>query len=176
MESDQNRAKVLRGVVAGTPHATMDVFGSTVEFLNDPDDPGADFCVMRAVLPPGVVVPLHRSDDAEDFLILAGTQQVLVEDAHGLQWRDMHVGDYVHVPGGIVRANRNVSDGPAVNLVITSTRLGQFARELARPDVGRQGQLTPEDLGELVALCAKYGYVLCTPEENAAVGIELSVA
>jgi quercetin dioxygenase-like cupin family protein len=176
MQSDQNRAKVLRGVVAGTPYAAMDVFGPTVEFISGPDDPGADFCVMRGVLPPGVVVPLHSHDDDEDFLILAGTQQVLVEDAHGLQWRDMHAGDYVHIPGGIVHAHRNVSDEPAVDLVITSTRLGQFFRELARPDVGLREPLTPEDLGRLIALSAKYGYILGTPEQNAAVGIELSVA
>jgi quercetin dioxygenase-like cupin family protein len=176
MQSDQNRARVLRRVVAGTPYTAMDVFGPTVEFISGPDDPGADFCVMRGELPPGVVVPLHNHDDDEDFLILAGTQQVLVEDADGPRWRDMHAGDYVHIPGGIVHAHRNVSDEPAVDLVITSTRLGRFFRELARPDVGRQGPLTPDDLGELIALSAKYGYVLGTPEQNAAVGIELSVA
>jgi quercetin dioxygenase-like cupin family protein len=176
MQSDQNRAKVLRGVVAGTPYTAMDVFGPTVEFISGPDDPGADFCVMRGVLSPGVVVPLHSHDDDEDFLILAGTQRVLIEDADGLQWRDLHAGDYVHIPGGIVHAHRNVSDEPAVDLVITSTRLGRFFRELARPDVGLRGPLTREDLGQLIALSAEYGYILGTPEQNAAVGIELSVA
>ena len=167
---------MLRSIVDGTPYSAMEVFGPTVEFISGPDDPGADFCVMRGVVPPGVVVPLHRHDDDEDFLILAGTQRVLVEDARGLQWRDLHAGDYVHIPGGILHAHRNVSDEPVVDLVITSTRLGQFFRELARPHVGRQGPLTPQDLGQLVALSAKYGYILGTPEQNAAVGIELSVA
>ncbi|WP_293349289.1 cupin domain-containing protein [Mycobacterium sp.] len=176
MQSDQSRAEVLRGVASGTPHDAMDVFGPTVEFISGPDDPAADFCVMRGVVPPGVVVPLHSHDDDEDFLILAGTQQVLVEDAHGLGWRDLHAGDYVHIPGGIVHAHRNVSDEPVVDLIITSTRLGRFFRELARPDVGMRGPLTPEDLGQLIALSAKYGYVLGTPEQNAAVGIELRVA
>lgn len=69
MQSDQNRAKVLRGVAAGTPCTARDVFGPTVEFISGPDDLGADFCVMRGVLPPGVVVPLHRHDDDEDFVI-----------------------------------------------------------------------------------------------------------
>ena len=50
MQSDQNRAKVLRGVAAGTPYTAMDVFGPTVEFVSGRDDPGADFCVMRGVL------------------------------------------------------------------------------------------------------------------------------
>lgn len=135
---------MLRSIVDGTPYTAVDVFGPTVEFISGPDDPGA------------------------------GTQQVLVEDAHGLQWRDLHAGDYVHIPGGNRHAHRNVSDQPAVDLVITSTRLGRFFRELARPDVTQQGPLTPEDLAQLIALSAKYGYVLGTPEQNAAVGIELS--
>jgi quercetin dioxygenase-like cupin family protein len=172
--TDQFGSTVLRSIVDGTPYTTMDVFGPTVEFISSPDDPGADFCVMRGVVPPGVVVPLHSHDDDEDFLILAGTQQVLVEDARGVQWRDLWAGDYVQIPGGIQHAHRNVSDEPAVDLVITGTRLGRFFRELARPDVGLRGQLTPDDLRQLIALSTKYGYVLGTPEQNAAVGIELS--
>jgi hypothetical protein len=35
------------------------------------------------VLPPGVTVPLHSHDDAEDFFVLVGTQQVLIQGAHG---------------------------------------------------------------------------------------------
>ena len=143
MQSDQKGAKVLRGVVAGTPYTAMDVFGPTVEFISAPDDPGADFCVMRGVLPPGVVVPLHSHDDDEDFLILAGTQQALVEDAHGLQWRDLHAGDYVHIPGGILHAHRNVSDEPVVDLVITSTRPDNFSANWPDPTSAGRGHLRP---------------------------------
>jgi hypothetical protein len=78
---------VLRSIVDGTPYTAVDVFWPTVEFISGRDGPGA------------------------------GTQQVLVEDAHGLQWRDLHAGDYVHIPGGNRHAHRNVSDQPAVDLV-----------------------------------------------------------
>jgi quercetin dioxygenase-like cupin family protein len=173
-QSGQFGSTVLHSIADGTPYTAMDVFGPTVEFISGPDDPSADYCVMRGVVPPGVVVPLHSHDDDEDFLILAGTQQVLVEDAHGLQWHELHAGDYVHIPGGRQHAHRNVSDEPAVDLVITSTRLGRFFRELARPGVTQQGPLTPDDLAQLIALSAKYGYILGTPDQNAAVGIELN--
>ena len=43
-----------------------------------------EFCVMRGVVPPGTVVPLHRHADAEDFFILSGTQQVLIQEGDGL--------------------------------------------------------------------------------------------
>ena len=47
-----------------------------------------------------VTVPLHSHDDPEDFFFLAGTQQVLIKDDQGLQLRDVHAGDYGHIPGG----------------------------------------------------------------------------
>jgi quercetin dioxygenase-like cupin family protein len=124
---------VLRQIADGTSYTAVDVFGPTVEFVSGPDDPGADFWVMRGVVPPGVTVPLHSHDDAEDFFILSGTQQVLSESESGLQWCDVNAGDYVHIPAGIPHAHRNVSDEPAVELVITAARLGRFFQEIARP-------------------------------------------
>jgi quercetin dioxygenase-like cupin family protein len=115
---------VLREIPEGTPYRTHDVFGPTLEFVSGPDDPAARFWVMRDVVPPGVVVPLHSHDDAEDFFTLAGTQQVLTKNDRGLQWSDVKAGDYVHVPAGVPHAHRNVSDDPAVELVVTTARLG----------------------------------------------------
>jgi quercetin dioxygenase-like cupin family protein len=78
---------------------------------------------MWGVVPPGVTVPLHSHEDAEDFYIIAGTQQVLTHGDHGLEWRDAHAGEYVHVPGGMPHAHRNITDEPAIELVITTARL-----------------------------------------------------
>jgi quercetin dioxygenase-like cupin family protein len=105
---------VLREIAAGTPYATLDVFGPNVEFVSGPDDPAAGFWAMRGVLPPGVLVPLHSHGDAEDFFILAGTQQVLIMSDQGLQWTEVNAGDDVHIPAGVPHAHRNVSDDPAV--------------------------------------------------------------
>ena len=172
MPPDQLHSTVLRQIADGTPYTAVDVFGPTVEFVSGPDDPDADFWVMRGVVPPGVTVPLHSHDDAEDFLILSGTQQVLTKSDQGLQWRDVNAGDYVHIPAGVPHALRNVSDEPAVELVITSARLGRFFQEIARPGATRPP--TPDELSEFVAVATKYGYALGTPEQNAAVGIALS--
>jgi quercetin dioxygenase-like cupin family protein len=172
MPSHQLHGTVLRRIAEGTPYATLDVFGPTLEFVSGPDDPAAGFWVMRGVVPPGVVVPLHSHDDAEDFLILAGTQQVLTKGNQGLQWTDVNPGDYVHIPAGVPHAHRNVSDEPAVELVVTTARLGRFFKEVARFDTSRPP--TPAELAEFVAVAARYGYDLGTPEQNAAVGIALS--
>ena len=127
---------------------------------------------MRGVVAPGVVVPLHSHDDAEDFFILAGTQQVLTKSDQGLQWIDVNAGDYVHIPAGVPHAHRNVSDEPAVELVVTTARLGRFFQEVARSDTGQPP--TSAELAAFVAVATRYGYDLGTAEQNAAVGIALS--
>lgn len=169
-----HNTKTFSRLVEGTPHEVWDVLGPTVEYLVAPNDPGAQFCIMRGVVPPGVTVPLHSHDDPEDFYILSGTQQVLIKDDHGLQWRDAHAGDYVHVPGGTPHAHRNVSGEPAIELVVTTARMGRFFQEIGRPIIGITHPPTPEDLAEFVAAAARYGYTLATAEDNAAVGIHLS--
>jgi quercetin dioxygenase-like cupin family protein len=170
--TDKFQNTVLRQIADGTPFTAVDVFGPTVEFISGPDDSGADFCVMRGVVPPGVVVPLHSHEDAEDFFILSGTQQVLTKSDQGLEWVDVNAGDYVHIPGGTPHAHRNVSDEPAVELVVTTARLGRFFQEVARTGVTHPP--TPIELAEFVAVATRYGYDLGTPEQNAAIGIALT--
>ena len=170
--TDKFHSTVLPQIVDGTPYTAVDVFGPTLEFISGPDDPSADFWVMRGVVPPGVAVPLHSHDDAEDFFILSGTQQVLTKSDQGLKWRDVNAGDYVHIPAGTPHAHRNVSDEPTVELVITTARLARFFQEIARPDATRPP--TPNELAAFVAVATRYGYDLGTPEQNAAVGIALS--
>jgi hypothetical protein len=119
--------------------------------------------IDTTLCPPGlgqVTVPLHSHEDPEDFYIVSGTQQVLIKDDDGLQWRDAHAGDYVHVPGGTPHAHRNVSGEPAIELVITTARIGRFFQEIGRPIIGITHPPAPDDLAEFVAAAARYGYNL----------------
>ena len=162
-----------RHVAEGTSSPTFDVLGPTVEFLTTPDDSGNSFSVMRGVVPPGVAVPLHSHDDAEAFFIVAGTQQVLTQGENGLEWNDFHAGDYVYVPPGELHAHRNISAEPAVDLLVTSARLGRFFQEVSTPATEPPQPPTPDDAARFIATSSEYGYTLGTPEENHAVGIEL---
>ncbi|GBE68097.1 cupin [Mycobacterium sp. MFM001] len=137
---------------------TLDVFGAIVEFMT-PEDNG-EFCVMRVVMPPGVTVPLHSHKDFGDFYILAGSFQVLIENDGGMKWRDAHAGDYIRVPGDVPHALRNVSDEPAVDLVITTAHMGNFFREVGRP-VGSPPP-TAQDAARLAEIAGRYGYRLAT--------------
>lgn len=166
--------RFFTAMARATGAETLDVLGPTVEFLNVSDGPHQQFCVMRGVVPPGVTVPLHSHDDLEVFFIVSGTQEVLVPVGDGLEWRVAHAGDFVHVPGGALHAHRNVSEEDAVDLIITSPRLGDFFREVGCP-VGDLGAKTPtERLALFVETALRYGIRLGTPEENAAVGIDLA--
>ena len=173
MHIDAHNTKTFSRLVEGTPHQVFDVLGPTVEYLVAPDDPGAQFCIMRGVVPPGVTVPLHSHEDHEDFYFLDGTQQILIKDDHGLQWRDVHAGDYVHVPGGTPHAHRNVSDQPAIELVITTCRMGRFFQEIGRPVTSTPAPPSPEELAHFVNVAETYGYILGSAEENATVGITI---
>jgi quercetin dioxygenase-like cupin family protein len=160
-------------LTAGTGGEVLDVLGPTVEFLNVSHEPYEQFCLMRGVVPPGVTVPLHSHDDVEAFYIVSGSQEVLVPGDRGLEWRAAHAGDFVHVPGGALHAHRNVTNEPVVDLIITTPRLGRFFQEVGCP-IGDVHELTPaQRLNRFVETAMRYGMRLGSPEENAAVGIEL---
>lgn len=167
----QTASALLSQVARSSAGPALDVFGATVEFLSRTDE----FCVMRGVVPPGAVVPLHRHADAEDFFILSGQQQVLVSVGNQLAWRDASAGDYVRIPGNVMHAHRNVTDEPAVDLIITTSRLGRFFAEIGRPVTKDLRPPTAAELAKFVEASARYGYVLATPQENAAYGIDMPV-
>jgi len=173
MQSEKDIKAILYRIADEAHGPALDVFGPTVEFLSRPSQEDGALCVMRGVIPAGVTVPLHSHDDAEDFYILAGTQEVLTQRPEGLAWAQGHAGDYVRVPPGTMHAHRNVSSQPAVDLIITTAKLGRFFEEIGRPATDAPQPPAPEDLARFVEVAIKYGYTLGTPEQNAAVGIEL---
>jgi quercetin dioxygenase-like cupin family protein len=175
MNSVSTNSEVLHRIAEGTARDAFEVFGPKVEFVTWNDDEHGQFCVMRAVIPPGVTVPLHHHPDAEDFLILSGAHQVLIQTDNGLEWHDAHAGDYIRVPGGVLHAHRNVSDEPAVDLCVTTLRMGEFFKEVGLPATSEPIPVTPDRLGAFIGITQKYGYTLATVEENAAVGIQLPV-
>ena len=169
MATPPTYSQLFADLAAKPPTPTLDVINATVEIVSFYDD----ICVLRGVVPPGSVVPMHRHDDFEDFFILSGRQQVLVSDGESLAWRECVAGDYLRIPGHAVHAHRNVSDEPAVDMIITTARLGRFFEEVGRPATEPLTPPTDAELAHFLAKSAEYGYVLSTPEENARYGIDL---
>jgi len=152
----------------------VEVFGPTIEFLTSPTGLQTDFCILRGTIPPGIFVPLHSHPDVEDFIMISGELQALKQDADGYKWVVAKAGDYVHVPGGTPHAWRNISHEPAVTLLITTKKLGQFFREAGRPVTGFPQPILLDDLERFATIAKQYGYWNATPEENSAAGIQFS--
>jgi quercetin dioxygenase-like cupin family protein len=158
-----------------TTGQVTEFFGPTVEFLTSPEDEHNDFCVLKGTIPPGMSVPLHVHADTEDFLVISGSVEALQDDTQGYTWITAQAGDFIHVPGNARHAWRNVSGKPLVNLIITTKRLGRFFQEAGRPATGApQPPPNSEELARFAAISAKYGYWNATPEENAAIGIQMT--
>ena len=157
-----------------TTGVRLEVFGPTVEFLTAPHEAHNDLCLMRGVIPPGAFVPLHSHVDMEDFFVLSGRAQALKQVSGGYAWVDAKAGDLIHIPSGVPHAWRNISPEPFAALFITTSKMGRFFQAVGRPATGAPQPVTPEDLARFLSVSAEYGYWNATPEENAAVGIQLS--
>jgi quercetin dioxygenase-like cupin family protein len=172
MQSTDSRTTILHRIVEETHNTILGLPGPAMEFLSPPDGRD-DFCVIKGVIPPGVVVPLHSHVDTETFFVVSGTTDVLTQSENGLGWTEVHAGDYVHIASDTPHAWRNSSGEPVTALIITTRRLGRYFQELGKPINGAPEPPTPDDLERFIAVSAKFGYWNGTPEENAAVGIEL---
>lgn len=153
----------------------VDVLGPTIEFLTSPDAEGNDFCTLKGVIPPGVAVPLHSHADTEDFFVISGEVQGLRKSTEGYEWLSGKAGDYIHVPGNVPHAWRNVSNEPVVVLITTTPKMAHFFQEIGRPVTNPPQPPTPDVIANFLSVSDKYGYWNASPEENAAVGIHLQL-
>jgi mannose-6-phosphate isomerase-like protein (cupin superfamily) len=142
---------------------TQDVLGVDVQYLT-PVDVDADApCLMRGSIPPHGLVPLHSHADPETFVAISGEMQGLVDG----EWVPVRPGDVFHVPGGVKHAWRNDGDEPALSLLVTTARIAKFFHEVVDGP--------PSEIVErFQAVSERYGYWNATPEENAALGLDLA--
>ena len=157
-----------------TSGVVVDAIGPTVEFLVSPRDENSDFCVLKGVVPAGVFVPMHRHPDTEDFVVLSGTIECLKVTEKGHEWVSGKAGDFFHVPSHALHAWRNASSELTTMLITTTKKMGRFFEEIGLPWPGTPQTPTAEVLAHFAETSGKYGYWNASPEENAAVGINMS--
>jgi quercetin dioxygenase-like cupin family protein len=140
---------------------------TTLELLTTPKD---SYWVMKGTLHPGEAVPLHSHSDIEDFYLVSGEAEVLVQTQQGLEWNAVRGGDFIHIPGNMKHAWRNGRSVPVEMIVVTPAKLGRFLQELGEltRTGGRNGTMET-----LRRLAERYGYWLGSPQENAELGISL---
>jgi quercetin dioxygenase-like cupin family protein len=146
----------------------VDVLGPRIQFLTTLSDNDEDYCLIKGMIPPGVVVPIHSHAERETFYVLGGEIEGLW---HG-RWSTLSAGDVLDVRGGLKHGWRNTSSTPASLLFVVPMRLGRFLRDIGRPaEAVSRGAPQPADLQRLLEIAQVYGYWLGSPADNAAVGI-----
>lgn len=147
--------------------------GVLLQFLASPEEVGNGICLIRGMVPPGVVVPLHSHEDLELLYVLEGTLEVYRSNEGSTGWTEASVGGVAVIPGNVKHALRNASSLPVTLALVTKSQLYAFFREFAKPfDPGQHPTPpTAEAIQELFAVAAKYGYWLASPKENAAIGL-----
>jgi quercetin dioxygenase-like cupin family protein len=146
----------------------LDVLGPRIQFLTALSDNDEDYCLIKGVVPAGMVVPVHSHAERETFYVLEGEIQGLCED----RWVALGLGDVFDAPGGLKHAWRNPSGAPASLLLATPMRLGRFFRDIGRPvPTVELGAPRQADMQRLAEIAHAYGYWLGSPAVNAAAGI-----
>ncbi|MGB3390632.1 MAG: cupin domain-containing protein [Pseudaminobacter sp.] len=152
--------------------AALDLMGVEIRYLTEPGAEDELPCILRGVIPPGVVVPLHMHADPEIFFQLSGEMEGLSMSDDGFEWIRVRPGDVFHIPDGARHALRNVSDEPSIAFLTTTSKMGRFFKEIGTP--GGPGSKPPEEtVRHFLETAARYGYWNATPEENARIGISL---
>jgi quercetin dioxygenase-like cupin family protein len=151
----------------------IDVFGPLAQFLNTPEQSGNNFSIMKAIIPPGVAIPLHSHPDPEALLLLEGSLEFLQYSDNSHRWLTATSDDVISVPPNVKHSFRNTSSQPASTLLISTPNIYNFFRELGKPiDQDRPPALPKsEDMQKLLLLSQKYNYWMASPQENAAIGL-----
>lgn len=151
----------------------FDQMGPTIQVLELPDRDDLP-CVMRGVLPPGVMVPLHSHAEPETFVHLSGGLEGLVVSGEDATWFRVRPGEVFHVPCHAKHAWRNLSAKPAVSIVISTPAMGRFFLDAGTPVTAKpSGPPSAQVIQRFVETAARYGYWTAGPEANERVGITL---
>ena len=149
--------------------------GTLFEFLASPAEAGAEICLIRGTVPPGVAVPLHSHPDVEIFYVLEGSAECFQSTDGTSRWTTVGAGDVVAIAGNIKHAWRNNSRLPATMVIVTTSKLYEFFLEVTKPFDPDQLATppTPDEIQGLFRTAARYGYWMGSAEENAAIGLSV---
>jgi hypothetical protein len=110
---------------------------------------------------------MHSHADRETFYVLSGKLDAL----RGDQWEELGPGDVFDLRDGTKHAWRNSSQAAASMICVTTTKMALFLQEISTSVPGSSPE---ENARRFFQLVHAYGYWLATPEENAAVGLDVN--
>jgi hypothetical protein len=157
----------------------LDVLGPTIQLLTPPEPDDRSPCIMRGMIPPGIVIPLHSHADPETFLMRFGEIEGLVESPNGFIWVRIRPNDIFHVPGKAKHAFRNRSQERAELVIVSTSKMARFFQEIGTSltkNAAPSGPPSQDTIRHFLETTARYGYWNASPEENAQLGLSLPVA
>jgi quercetin dioxygenase-like cupin family protein len=167
MSLNLNDGRSARAIGASEVFSPQENLHPVNEYLTDVSGHEEDYCVMRCTLPAGAVVPMHSHADRETFYVLSGKLDALRED----RWEELKPGDVFDVRDGARHAWRNSSQAAAIMICVTTNRIGRFLQDISVP----AGDPSPRDHHQrFLELVRAHGYWLASPEENAAIGLDVN--
>jgi quercetin dioxygenase-like cupin family protein len=140
----------------------------TNEYLTEVSGNEEDYCVMRCTLPVGAVVPMYSHADRETFYVVSGKLDALREG----RWQELGPGDVFDLRDGTKHAWRNASQTAASMICVTTIKLAKFLQEISTSVDNASSQ--EEQARHFFKLVQTNGYWLASPEENAAVGLDVN--
>jgi quercetin dioxygenase-like cupin family protein len=162
-------------VVQSNNEQTFIVMGTLMQFLASPEQIDDEICVLRCVLPPRGIVPLHSHAEAEILYLIDGALEVFQSGDPSGKWLSARAGDVISIPGNVKHALRNSSSNPALLVTVFKEDVYRFLLDLAEPfDPSKiPAPPTPEAIQKIFATAERHNYWLGSAAENAAIGISL---
>jgi quercetin dioxygenase-like cupin family protein len=149
----------VRAPAAGS---TLNVLGVTHIYKATGAETGGSFSLWEDVVPPGAGAPPHtHAHEDEAFYVLSG--EIVIEFEGEPAPRRVASGGFFFGARGRRHAYRNVSDEPARVLVLSAPSCG-LDQMFAELDAATAKGMT--EIGNLAAICVKYGVIIEPPAVN----------
>lgn len=149
---------------------TYDAMGILFRFHAFPAETMDKFCLVEAVVPPGLgAPPNHHAGETEAFYVLEGEIAFTLADGT----RHVQAGGYVSVPDGAVHSFQAIGPEPARILIINApghmheaffTRTGSPVTDNTKAPKSLDG---PPDVARILSVAADVGMVIVPPHEAA---------
>src|SRR3982751_2253368 len=147
----------------------FELLGVELEWKLTDTETGNRYCVLEAIIPPGVMVPPHRHPDQEAFLILDGAPEFASEGPNGLEWCFAVPGETINVPSMSLHGFRNPTTTDVRVLITCTPNLGRFFEDAGLPYYNesphRSRIPTPQQVQRVLDIGNRYGHVYSSEEE-----------
>jgi quercetin dioxygenase-like cupin family protein len=147
----------------------FELLGVELEWKLTDTETGNRYCVLEAIVPPGVIVPPHRHPDQEAFLILEGAPEFASEQPDGrTEWCFAVPGEMINIPPMSLHGFRNPTTTD-VRVIITCTpNLGRFFEDASLPfhneNPHRHRIPSLQQVERVLEIGARYGHVYSDDE------------